>query len=97
MPSVTQVLPDLEGTGPVVDVTLAVGTAQEQALQTAQQSMPSPVSIRALIDTGASACVIQEGLAAGLGLTQNRNRVDQHAVLHWHPMRPVRRSASHVK
>lgn len=32
--------------------------------------MSSPVSIRALIDTGASACVIQEGLAAGLGLTQ---------------------------
>ena len=55
--------------GPIVDLLLVVGKGAEDALKRDGNSVPEPLKIIAMIDTGASGTVIQEGLAAKLGLT----------------------------
>ncbi len=61
-------LADLRGTGPIIDVDVAAPLALEEELRRVQQPIPQPVSLAAMIDTGASSSVIQEGLAAQIGL-----------------------------
>lgn len=68
MPSFTVSLADLRGTGPIIDVDVAAPLALEEELRRVQQPIPQPVGLAAMIDTGASSSVIQEGLAAQIGL-----------------------------
>ena len=68
MPSFTSQVPNLHAVGPIVDLKIAVGTAVEAALRAAGTAIPTPVSAVGLIDTGATGSVIQQGLAAQLGL-----------------------------
>lgn len=70
MPSFTSSVSNLEQVGPVVELTLAMSQAAVQAVQQAGGTAPDPIQIAAMIDTGASGTVIQEGLAQQLGLQQ---------------------------
>ena len=58
---------DLARLGPIIDIHVGVGMAQEAALRTAGDPVPSPFPIAALIDTGASHTVLQQGLASRIG------------------------------
>lgn len=68
MPSFTTGVTDLQRLGPLVELEVAVGAATEAALRQAGDAVPSPIPVVAMIDTGASNTVIQQGLAARLGL-----------------------------
>jgi hypothetical protein len=69
MPSFTTKVSDLQLTGAVVPIKLAVGSTDEDALRRAGQSIPTPVLVSAMIDIGASISVIREDLAKQLNLT----------------------------
>ncbi len=47
---------------------VTVGTAVEKALKKAGEPIPEPAELAALIDTGATGSVIQQGVADRLGL-----------------------------
>ncbi len=68
MPSFTSQVPNLHLVGPIVQVGITVPTALEQVLQAAGHAIPLPVTALAMIDTGATGSVIQQGLAVQLGL-----------------------------
>lgn len=68
MPTFTVTATDLQGSGPVVDVQIAVNRTIETALRSAGAVVPTPIRVPAMIDTGASCTVIREGLARHLGL-----------------------------
>lgn len=67
MPHFTQ---QISPQGPVVDAAVMVGTARQQALQEAGQTVPLPQVIRALIDTGASMSGVDPTVLTALGLAQ---------------------------
>jgi hypothetical protein len=52
----------------MVDLQLTLTAADESALIAAQSAVPSPTSVIGLVDTGAYATIIRQGLAAKLGL-----------------------------
>lgn len=54
--------------GPLIDVVVAVSRARRVALEAAGQSVPNPVLIRALVDTGASCTNIDPVVFVQLGL-----------------------------
>lgn len=68
MPSFTSQVPNLQSVGPVVEVRIAVGSAVEAALNKTGTAIPAPVPAVAMIDTGASGTVVQQGMASELGL-----------------------------
>ncbi len=68
MPNFTWVSQNLQVLGPVIPLQVAVTTAAEQVLIAANQPVPQPIPVDALIDTGASHSSIQQGLLAPLGL-----------------------------
>ena len=68
MPSFAATIPNLQSVGPVVEIRLAVGSAVEKSLQTAGNPIPPAVPATAMIDTGATGTVIQQGLAGQLSL-----------------------------
>jgi predicted aspartyl protease len=68
VPSFTSQVPNLQAMGPVVELRLAVGSAVETTLKTADQVIPQPQPVVGMVDTGASGSVIQNGIAAKLGL-----------------------------
>ena len=68
MPSFTSQIPNLEAQGPVVELQFAVPPPVQAAMQTAGTQIPSPIQVRAMIDTGATGSVISQGLAAQLSL-----------------------------
>ena len=68
MPSFTKQVPNLHGTGPLVEIQLAVGSIIEEVLRKDDQSVPTPAIVNAMIDTGATGTVIQEDIPAQLGL-----------------------------
>lgn len=68
MPSFTSTIPNLQATGPVAELQLAVGTEVETAILAKGERPASPISVVAMIDTGASVSVIRQGLPAQLGL-----------------------------
>lgn len=68
MPSFTLQLSNLQAAGPIVEVRLAVGSALETALQQANQNIPPPVQVVAMIDTGATSTVVREDLIQQLNL-----------------------------
>ena len=68
MPSFTKQVPNLHGTGPLVEIQLAVGSIIEEVLRKDDQSVPTPAIVNAMIDTGATGTVTQEDILAQLGL-----------------------------
>ena len=68
MSSYTQNVPDMQAQGPVSEVKIAVPHQLEAALTSAGGSVASPIQVSAMIDTGASSTLIQEGIAQSLGL-----------------------------
>lgn len=55
--------------GPMLDAVVAVSEGRGLSLQAANQPLPSPVKIRALLDTGASCTCVDPSVPAALGLT----------------------------
>jgi hypothetical protein len=68
MPFFTTQLPNLQAIGPVIDMRVWIGSSVEEALKKAGAKTPDPVSMKAMIDTGASGSVIQLAIAQQLGL-----------------------------
>src|SRR5436853_3155515 len=69
MPSFTVGLgANLQPAGPIVEMLVAISDVLEQELRNNGQPVPDPIRIVAMVDTGASATVLQEGLARQLGL-----------------------------
>ena len=68
MPSFTTQLPNLQAIGPVIDMRVWIGSPIEEVLKKTGAKIPEPVSIKAMIDTGASGSVIQPAIAQQLGL-----------------------------
>jgi len=70
MPSVT-IGPkeiNLQRDGPIVEVHFLISAELEEKYKEKQNDVPKPVIVKALIDTGASMCVIQEDIPKRLGL-----------------------------
>ena len=68
MPSVTVPSENLENEGPILDVHFLISSDLEKKYTEENKKIPAPVIIKALIDTGASACVIQKEIPEKLGL-----------------------------
>ncbi len=68
MPSFTAQLPNLQALGPLVEMRVWIGTPVEEALSKSGTSLPDPVPVKAMIDTGATGSVIQPEIAKKLGL-----------------------------
>ena len=68
MPSFTARVANLEQVGPVVEVRLAVGRALEAVLQKQGQEVPTALTVRGMIDTGATETVIAQDIPGQLGL-----------------------------
>lgn len=68
MPSFTAQVPNLQAIGPIVEARIAIGSFLETSLKQKGQPIPTPVAAHALIDTGASATVIQASIPGSLGL-----------------------------
>jgi len=68
MPSFTTRVPDLQASGPVVEVRIAVGSALEAVLSKKGTKVPVPVPALAMIDTGATGTVLRPDLIRRLGL-----------------------------
>ena len=54
--------------GPILDLQVVPSRAASAAMKSAGQTPPEPVTVSAMIDTGASNCVIQNGIAQNLNL-----------------------------
>ena len=76
MPHFTSRVSDLEAVGPLIDVKLMPSQSAAQARSKAGQPVPRPIQAVAMIDTGASASVVKEGICQQLGL----NPVGQVAI-----------------
>jgi len=68
MPSFTTQVPNLQQVGPVVEVRAAVGTALEERERNAGESVPVPVQMVGMIDTGATGTVLRDDIPQQLGL-----------------------------
>jgi len=68
MPHFTSSVSDLETVGPIVDLTILQGSSVVDAMKKEGKEIPPSMSIAAMIDTGASATVIKQGIAQQLGL-----------------------------
>lgn len=68
MPSFTSQVANLENVGPIVELNLTLSSSLETQICKDSQTIPAPISITGLIDTGATRTVIQQGLAKKLGL-----------------------------
>ncbi len=66
MPSLTTQIPNLQQTGPLLQVKVDIPQALKDAK--AIQPEPQPIPIQAMIDTGATGTVIQAELVESLGL-----------------------------
>ncbi|MBS3080915.1 hypothetical protein J4221_05565 [Candidatus Pacearchaeota archaeon] len=62
MPSVTINSPNLQVEGPIVEVHFLISSELEKKYNEQKNGILKPVVVKALIDTGASACVIQKEL-----------------------------------
>lgn len=68
MPSFTKQIPDLREAGPIVETRIAVGLALEEVLEHKGETIPTPVQIQAMIDTGATGTVVRSDLVHRLNL-----------------------------
>lgn len=55
--------------GPILNAVVTVSQPKATALQAAQQALPAPVTIRALVDTGASCTCVDPSVLQSLQLT----------------------------
>jgi len=69
MHSVTIENPNLESDGPVIEVNFLISSDLEKKYKEEKKSIPELVTGKALIDTGATCCMIQEDIPKKLGLT----------------------------
>lgn len=69
MPSITLGLEDLQRDGPIIDVHFFISSELEKKYLEEKKALPEPVVVKALIDTGASACVLRKEIPEKLGLT----------------------------
>lgn len=69
MPSLTSRIPELKTIGPIVEALIGPSSVSIEALQKENKTVPNPVVVRLLIDTGASISSIRTGIANQLGLT----------------------------
>ena len=63
MPGYTWTEPDLQRRGPVITVSIAATAAAEAAAKAAGSEIPDPVTVPALVDTGAGAILGRDVLA----------------------------------
>ncbi len=68
MPSVTITPDNLEKDGPILEIHFFVSSELEKNYKEKNIPLPEPVIIKALIDTGASACVLKKEIPEQLGL-----------------------------
>ena len=68
MPSVTINSPNLQVEGPLVEIHFLISSELEKKYNKQKKKIPKPVVVKALIDTGASACVIQKEIPEQLKL-----------------------------
>jgi len=68
MPSVTTQSKNLENEGPILEVHFLISRELEEKYKKDNIPIPEPVVVKALIDTGASACVIKKEIPEKLGL-----------------------------
>lgn len=66
MPSITRTLENLHLFGPIIEAIITIPKALEDKLE--QKEKRSPIKIMAMIDTGATATVIQQNIIDQLGL-----------------------------
>jgi hypothetical protein len=59
----------LTAQGPIMTAFVGVSGARRAALLAAKQDIPTPVQIRALVDTGASGTCVDPSVLQSLGLT----------------------------
>lgn len=67
MPSLTTRLPNLQQTGPLIEVFVSPSSALKEVLEKENKNIPQPVKKMMLIDTGASVSAIKKGIAKELG------------------------------
>jgi len=68
MPSFTTQVPNLMEKGPLVQISLAVGTILEDILKRDSQNIPAPLQVSAMIDTGATRTVVRDDMVGQLTL-----------------------------
>jgi predicted aspartyl protease len=68
MPSFTTQVPNLRDIGPIVQVRMTIGTILEDVMRRNGSAVPVPLTIPALIDTGATGTVIRQDLIPQLNL-----------------------------
>jgi|SRR3989344_661741 len=68
MPSLTRNNPNLQIEGPIIEVHFLISTELEKKYHEEGKKIPEPIIVNALIDTGASHCVIQDEIPKKLEL-----------------------------
>ena len=68
MPSFTSQIPNLKQIGPVCQVRIGVSSVTSQVLSSGGESIPPPIEVAALIDTGAGGTCIKPEVVKTLGL-----------------------------
>ena len=68
MPSITIPSANLQGEGPTVEVQFLIPRQLEEQYRKGNKPIPAPISIKALIDTGATNCVVRQDIPSALGL-----------------------------
>ena len=68
MSSISRIMDNMVQDGPVVDIYFSVPSQLEKILKEQNKSIPEPVLCKALIDTGASHCVVQTDIPKKLRL-----------------------------
>ena len=68
MPSVTIKSKNLREEGPLLEVQFLISSELEKKYKAEGKTIPKPVTVKSLIDTGAASCVIQEDIPKRLNL-----------------------------
>ena len=68
MPSITIPSANLQVEGPTVEVQFLIPKQIEEQYRKENKTIPAPISVKALIDTGATNCVVRQDVPIALGL-----------------------------
>ena len=68
MPSITIPSANLQLEGPTVEVQFLIPRQLEEQYKKEGKAVPAPINIKALIDTGATNCVVRQDIPSALGL-----------------------------
>lgn len=68
MPHFSAKASNLIDVGPILDIQVAPTRQARDAMRAAGETVPQPETVSAMFDTGATGCVIQQGIAARLNL-----------------------------